>query len=218
MNKPSVDRLVAATDRRWRALGVRAGDRAALTADLRAELEAADADGLDPADLIGADVEGFARRVAEEAGVDRTPPLYGPVLGVATVGALLSLIVGYCLVMGLHDVFTALFDLPRGTHVPIWLAAGVVYAGIGAVVVIGAAVGVRFGLRHAIRIRETARRMGLLLPPALTAAVAIAVTVGGLLDYALNPVVIGTEGTIVLAGFLVATAAARRLAISRIRL
>jgi hypothetical protein len=124
MNTPAVDALVTATDRQWRALGVHPDDRVTLAADLRAELEAAAADGVDPADLVGADVTGFARRVAEEAGVERTPPLYGQVLGVATAGAVLSLIVGYSVVIGLSGVFVAAFDLPRDVHVPIWLAAG----------------------------------------------------------------------------------------------
>jgi hypothetical protein len=125
----------------------------------------------------------------------------------------LSLVVGYCLVMALHSVFVAAFDLPRGTHVPIWLAAGVFYGGVAAVVVAGAAVGVRVFLRHAARIRDTATRMGLLLPPALTTAIAVAAAVGWLLDYALTPAVIGIEAAIVLAGFLAATAAARRLSL-----
>jgi hypothetical protein len=214
MNTPAVDGLVTATDRQWRALGVRPGDRMTLTADLRAELEAAAADGLDPADLVGADVTGFALRVAEEAGVERTPPLYGQVLGVATASALLSVIVGYCVVIGLHDVFVAAFDLPRDVHVPIWLAAAVFYGGVAAVVVTGAALGVRLVLRHASRIRDTARKMSLLLPPALTAAIAAAAAVGWALDFALTPAVIGAEAAIVLAGFLAATATARRLSVT----
>jgi hypothetical protein len=214
MSTPAVDGLVSATNRQWQALGVRPGDRVALTADLRAELEAAAADGLDPADLVGADVTGFARRVAEEAGVEQTPPRYGPVLGVATAGALLSLVVGYCVVMGLHEVFVAAFDLPRGVQVPIWLAAAVFYGGVAAVVVAGAALGVRLVLRHVARIRETARTMGLLLPPALTVAIVVAVAVGWVFGFALDPAVIGAEAAIVLAGFLAATAMARRLSIT----
>jgi hypothetical protein len=214
MNTPTVDGLVTATDRQWRALGVRPGDRVTLTADLRAELEAAAADGLDPADLVGADVAGFALRVAEEAGVERTPPLYGQVLGVATGGALLSLIVGYCLVIGLHELFVALFDLPRDVHVPIWLAAGVFYGGVAAVVVTGAALGVRLVLRHAARIRDTARKMGVLLPLTLTAAIVAAIAFGGAFHFSLNPAVVGAEATIVLGGFLAGTATARRLSVT----
>jgi hypothetical protein len=214
MNTPAVDGLVTATDRQWRALGVHRDDRVTLAADLRAELEAAVADGVDPADLVGADITGFARRVAEEAGVDQTPPLYGQVLGVATAGAVLSLIAGYGVVIVLYSVFVAAFDLPRDTHVPIWLAAGVFYGAVAAVVVAGAALGVRLVLRHASRIRNTASKMSLLLPPALTVAIAAAAAFGWAFDFTLTPAVIGTESVIVLAGFLAATATARHLSVT----
>lgn len=95
----TVDNLLAAADREWRALGIHRRDRVTLAADLRAELEAAAADGLDPAELLGADPAEFAVRIAEEAGVERTPPRYGQVLGVATAGAMLSLVVGYVAVI-----------------------------------------------------------------------------------------------------------------------
>jgi hypothetical protein len=54
----AVDDLLAAADRQWRALDVHRRDRVTLAADLRAELEAADAEGLDPAELLGADPPG----------------------------------------------------------------------------------------------------------------------------------------------------------------
>jgi hypothetical protein len=99
-------------------------------------------------------------------------------------------------------------------HVPIWLAAAVFYGGVAAVVITGAALAVRLVLRHASRIRDTASKMSLLLPPALTAAIAAAVAVGWALDFALTPAVIGAEAAIVLAGFLAATATARRLSVT----
>jgi hypothetical protein len=206
----SVDRLVATAEREWRSLGVQRGDRRSLGADLRSELEAAAADGLDPAELIGADPAGFARTLADEAGVRPTPARYGLVLGVAGAGAVVALVVGYGLVMGLHGVFVAIFDLPRTVHVPVWLAAGVFYGGIMAVVVVGAVLAVRLALRDLPRIRQTATRMVVLLPPAFVAAVAAAVAAGWAMDFALTPAVIGTEALIVLAAFLGATALARR--------
>jgi hypothetical protein len=81
----TVDNLLGAADRQWRDLGVNRRDRSSLAADLRAELEAADADGLAPAELLGADPARFARTLAEEAGVDLTPPRYGPVLATRAV-------------------------------------------------------------------------------------------------------------------------------------
>ena len=205
----SVDRLLTTADREWRALGVSRKDRLSLGADLRAELEAAQADGLAPADLVGADQAGFARQLAETSGVERTPPRYGPILGVAGVGGVLALVVGYLLVNVVFDAFVAAFDLPRDRHVPIWLAAGAFYGGIAAVVIAGAILALRLVLRNAPRIRQTSTRMLVLLPPALVIAVAAAVAVGLALDFPLTPFAIGTEALIVLAAFLGATALAR---------
>ena len=56
--------------------------------------------------------------------------------------------------------------------------------------------------------------MSLLLPPALTAAIVLAAGAGWALDFALNPLAIGAESAIVLAGFLAATATARRLSVT----
>ncbi|MEU6076209.1 hypothetical protein [Micromonospora sp. NPDC047074] len=210
----AVDGLLTAADRKWRALGINRRDRVALAADLRAELEAAAADGLDPAELLGADPTEFALRIAEEAGVERIPPRYGQVLGVASAGGILSLVVGYVAVISLHQAFVAAFDLPRSVRVPVWLAAGVFYGGVAAVVVAGAVLAVRVALRDAPRIRHTAARMALLLPPALAAATAAAAAFGWALDFPLTPIAIGTEAAIVLAAFLAAAALARRWSVT----
>ncbi|MBQ1052751.1 hypothetical protein KBX50_30390 [Micromonospora sp. C51] len=211
---PAVDHLLAAADREWRALGIHRRDRATLAADLRSELDAATADGIDPAELLGTDPTGFALRIAEEAGVQRIPPRYGQVLGVASAGAVLSLISGYILVIGLHQAFVAAFDLPRDVRVPVWLAAGIFYGSVAAVVVAGAVLAVRIALREVPRIRHTATRMTLLLPPTIAAAIAAAAAFGWALDFPLTPLAIGTEATIVLAAFLAATALARRKSVT----
>lgn len=215
MSASIIDNLLAAVDREWRGLGVGRRDRVALAADLRGELESAAGDGLDPAELLGDDPAGFARRIAEEAGVERVAPRYGQVLGAATAGGVLALVAGFALVNLLHEVFVAAFDLPRGVHVPIWLAAGVFYGGVAAVVIVGAVLAVRFGLRDVPRSRRTAARMAVLLPPALVVATGAAAGFGLALDFPLTPVAIGTEAAIVLAAFLTATGLARRWSVSR---
>ncbi|XVU21663.1 hypothetical protein ACQPZJ_30875 [Actinoplanes sp. CA-054009] len=212
MTKPgsAIDAVLATADREWRALGVHRRDRATLGADLRADLEAAGADGRTPAELLGTDPAGFARRLAEESGVERTAPRYGSLLGVATAGAVIALAVGYAVVLGLHQAFVAAFDLPRDVRVPVWLAAGVFYGGVVAIVVAGAVLTVRVALRAVPRIRHTAARMALLLPPAFGVAIAGAVATGWALDFRLTPVAIAAEAAVVLVAFLGATALARR--------
>lgn len=206
----SVDTLLVAAHRRWRVDGVARRDRATLAADLRAELEAAAADGLDPAELLGHDPDGFAHRIAEEAGVRRMPARYGQLLGVAFMGGALSLVVGYVVVLRVYRALSAAFDLPRDLRVPLWVDAAVFYGAVVAVVVAGAVLAVRVALRDLPRIRATGTRMTLLLPPALAVAIAAASGFGWLFDYPLHPLAIGTEAAIVLAAFLTATGLARR--------
>lgn len=210
----AVDGILDAADREWRALGINRRDRVTLAADLRAELEAAAEDGLDPAELLGADPTEFYLRIAEVAGVERISPRYGQVLGVASTGSIHSLLAGYDVAIGLHQAFVAAFDLPRSVRVPVWLAGGVFYGGVAAVVVAGAVLAVRVVLRDAPRIRHTAVRMALLLPPALAAATAAAAAFGWALNFPLTPLAIGTEAAIVLAAFLAATALARRWSVT----
>jgi hypothetical protein len=126
----------------------------------------------------------------------------------------LALFVGYVLANGLHQAFVAAFDLPRSVHVPVWLAAGVFYGGVAAVVIAGAVLAVRVALRDAPRIRHTAARMTLLLPPAVAAAIAGAVAFGSALDFPFTPLAIGTEAAILLVAFAAATALARRWSVT----
>ncbi|WP_018253819.1 hypothetical protein [Salinispora mooreana] len=206
---PAVDGLLATADREWRTLGINRRDRVTLAADLRGELEAAAADGFDPAELLGSDPTEFAHRIAEEAGVERTPPRYGQILGAATVGGVVSFILGWALVLGLHDVFTTAFDLSPDVHMPTLLGPAVMYGSVVVAVVAGAILAVRVAQRDAPRIQHTVARMALLLPPALAVSTAAAAVVGWALGYAFNPLAIGVEVAIVLAGFLAATALAR---------
>jgi hypothetical protein len=76
--------------------------------------------------------------------------------------------------------------------------------------VAGAVVAVRVSLRDAPRMRHTAARMALLLPPAVAASVAAAVALGWSFDFPLTPVIVVAEAGIVLGGFLAATTLARR--------
>jgi hypothetical protein len=149
--------------------------------------------------------------------VERIPPRYGSVLGVASVGAVIALVVGYVVVIGLYDAFVAAFDLPRSVRVPLWLAAGVFYGGVALVVVAGAALAVRVALRDVPRIRHTTTRMTLLLPPGLGAAIAAVAVLSSALDVALTPLAVGTETATILAAFLGATALARRWSVTAAR-
>ena len=73
-------------EREWRRLHVRPADLARLSRDLRDDLTAAAAEGVAASELLGADVRGFARRLADEA--SRVPYEFDRLLLTALVGAL----------------------------------------------------------------------------------------------------------------------------------
>ena len=118
----TIDEVVKAANQEWRTLGVARRDRVALAADLRLDLDAAAADEVSAEQLLDGDVRGFARRLAEEAAVRRVPGRYGQVLATGLSGAVVGALLGGLTVYVIHKVLVALFDLPRGIHVPVALA------------------------------------------------------------------------------------------------
>ncbi|AVT29510.1 hypothetical protein C6361_08390 [Plantactinospora sp. BC1] len=209
----TIDSVMAEAERAWRAYGVGRADRAALAADLRLDLEAAAADGGDPAQLLGGDVTGFARRLADEAGVQRVRRHYGPLLGTALTGAVLGAVLGYAALALLYPMFVRAVDIPRSIEIPIQLAVVVYYGVPAAVVVTGAVVAVRLWLPEVPRIRRTSRLMGLLLPVAGILVTPLTMAFAWSTDYSTAPEVVVTEIAIVLAALGGATILARRLSL-----
>ncbi|MDG4786581.1 hypothetical protein O7626_11675 [Micromonospora sp. WMMD1102] len=162
----TIDNVLAEADRAWRAYGIGRADRATLAADLRLDLEAAAADGGDPAQLVGGDVAGFARRLADEAGVRRVRHDYGRLLRTALAGAALGGVGGYVVLAALYPLFVRAVDIPRSIEIPVYLAVAVYYGVPAAVVVTGAVTAVRLRLGDLPQIRRTAWLMGVLLPVA----------------------------------------------------
>ncbi|MCG5443001.1 hypothetical protein NIE79_000790 [Micromonospora sp. NIE79] len=209
----TIDRLLSEADQAWRGHGVGSADRAALAADLRLDLRAAAADGGDPAQLIGGDVAGFARRLADEAGVQRVRGDYGRILGTALIGAALGVVLGFGLLMAAYPAFVRMVDIPRSIDVPVQLAVAVYYGIPAAVVVTGAVIAVRTRLRDLPEIRRTARLMSILVPAAGIVITPITVGFAWATDYSLAPSVVVTEIALVLAALAGATALARRLSL-----
>ncbi|MEU4471000.1 hypothetical protein [Micromonospora sp. NPDC023888] len=209
----TIDRLLGEADRAWRGYGVGSADRAALAADLRLDLRAAAADGGDPAQLIGGDVAGFARRLADEAGVRRVRGDYGRVVGTALIGTVLGAVLGYGLLESAYPVFVHLIDIPRSIDVPIQLAVAVAYGIPAAVVAAGAVIAVRIQLRDLPRIRRTAQLMSVLVPVAGIVVTPVTVAFAWATDYSFAPPVVVTEIAMVLAALAGATVLARRLSL-----
>lgn len=209
----TIDRLLGEADQAWRGYGVGSADRATLAADLRLDLRAAASDGGDPAQLIGDDVAGFARRLADEAGVQRVRGDYGRVVGTALIGAMLGAVLGYGLLTAVSPIFVRMVDVPRSIEVPIQLAVAVYYGVPAAVVAAGAVIAVRTRLRDLPRIRRTARLMSVLVPVVGIVTTPIVVGFAWATDYSFAPSVVVTEIAMVLAALAGATVLARRLSL-----
>ncbi|MEU1249341.1 hypothetical protein [Micromonospora arida] len=209
----TIDRLLGEADQAWRGYGVGSADRAALAADLRLDLRAAAADGGDPEQLIGGDVAGFARRLADEAGVRRVRGDYGRILGTALIGATLGVVLGYGLLMAAYPAFVRMVDIPRSIDVPVQLAVAVYYGIPAAVVVTGAVIAVRTRLDDLPDIRRTARLMSILVPAAGIVITPITVGFAWATDYSAAPPVVIAEMAMVLAALAGATLLARRLSL-----
>jgi lysylphosphatidylglycerol synthetase-like protein (DUF2156 family) len=209
----TIDDALAIAGHEWRACGVARRDRASLAADLRLDLQAAAADGVTPQQLLGSDLRGFARRLADEAAVRQVPHEYPRLLLTAFVGAVVGAMLGYVIVLWVYTLLVASFDLPRGFHVPVLLAVLLYYGSAAAIVVGGAVAAVRIHLREVPQIRSTAAAMGVLLPAAGVALTPIAIGIARASDYTASFPVIFAEMTLVIAALAGAVVLARRWAL-----
>ncbi|GAA0394544.1 hypothetical protein GCM10009541_41990 [Micromonospora gifhornensis] len=209
----TIDSVLSEADRAWRAYGVSSADRRVLAADLRLDLAAAAADGGDPVQLVGGDVAGFARRLADEAAVRRVRPEYHRLLLTALAGALLGSLLGAGIFTALYPLLVRLIDIPRSIEIPVQVAVVVYYGVPAAVVVAGAVTAVRLRLRDLPQIRRTALLMSLLLPAAGIVVTPITMAYAWSTDYSTAPEVLVVEVVMVLAALAGATVLARRLSL-----
>ena len=152
----SVDDALAIAEHEWRSRGVDRHDIAALSADLRQDLEAASADGVSPDQLVGPDIRGFARRLADESGARRVPYEYRRLLITALAGAVPGALLGY--------LFLAWVRVPVDVELPARWAV-FTYYGIPALVVVGGClVAVSRRMRDVPEIRRTVAAMSVLVP------------------------------------------------------
>ena len=206
----TIDNALATADDEWRARGIQRRDRAALAADLRLDLEAAAADGVTPEQLLGADIRGFASRLADEADVPRVPRAYPRLLLTALVGAMLGAALGYLVVSSVYTTVVAWFDLAPGYDVPLALAVLLYYGGPAGIVIGGALAAVYVRMRDVPRIRRTIAAMSVLLPIAGAAVTPIVMGFARTTDYSDSLPVVATEMALVAAALAGATVLARR--------
>lgn len=204
-----VDDLRAALDAAWRRAGVPLDDRRELAEEVVLDLRAAVADGRDPRALLTPDLEGFARRVADERGAVRVLPAYGRLLAGGAGGAVLAFVLGLQPVVWALGAFAgdpAPAEAPVPAGLLVWVAQAVLCTA-------GALLGLGVALRGSGRVRPTQWRAAVLLPVAgaLTAVgtVAYARSTG----YSTDGAVVLLELALVVGGVVVALAAARAWAV-----
>ncbi|KAB1155661.1 hypothetical protein F6X68_12200 [Micromonospora sp. AMSO12t] len=206
----AIDEAMVAAEREWRACGIRRRDRAVLAADLRLELRSAAADGVTPEQLLGSDLRGFARQLADEAGVQRVRHEYARLTQTALTGAVLGACVGAIALVLVYPILVAWIDVPRGFRMPTVLAVLLYYGTAAALAVGGAVIAVRARLGHLPRIRQTANAMIVLLP--IGGAIAMPVTMGfaRAVGYSTHPLIMAIEAALVAAAVTGATLVARK--------
>lgn len=171
------DRAARQLNRSLRRLHLSRPDRRAITEDVRGDLETAAFEGVRPGDLLGPDVDAFARQAVERGGYEPLADDYPRLLVLSTVAAVVGLPAVYVLFsFVLQPLFDDWFTLDR--HYP---TAGPVLA----CVVMGLmATGVLLAVLYAslagrpARI-ETVKRAALLVPVGLALSIAAVLAVTG---------------------------------------
>lgn len=210
-DKPIAPRvLLAQLDRAWRRIGVPHSDRRLLAAELAPDLQAAAADGHEPADLLTPDVDTFAERLAEAHGVRLVPPRHANVQLGGLLGAVLALVTGAGLVVGLQPLLTSKVELSGRYPVA---GAVLVFASLAVLGLLGCLLGIYAAVRGRPAAGATVRRAALLLPLTAAVGVALAVALGRSTDYSDAPSVVLAECGIVAVSCAGALLAARRSAV-----
>jgi hypothetical protein len=196
-----IDDAIAIAEHEWRLSKVEARDIAALSRDLRLDLEAAAAEGVTPRQLIG-DIRAFARRVAEEADARHVPYEYQRLLLTALAGTLPGAIVGYAVMSTVPP-----FDVSG------WPAALTFY-GLGAAgVLAGALATVAVLMREITGMRRTVAAMALLVPLAGLAVTPVTMGFAALTGYSTALPVVAMELALVGGAIAGAIVLARRWAL-----
>jgi hypothetical protein len=201
----TVDEALAIAEHEWRVRGIDRRDRAALSADLRLDLEAAAADGITPDRLLGPDVRDFARRLADEAGARCVPYEYRRLLLTALAGAGPGIVVGYLRMYW--------FPLAIDPTTPVAVVLLVYYGLPAALVLAGALIAVWTRMRDVPGIRRTVAAMSLLLPLAGTAITPITMGFAWLTGYSTQVPVALLELALVASALAGAIVLARRWAL-----
>jgi hypothetical protein len=201
--------VVGRAERTWRRVGVRPAARREMAAELRADLDAAQADGRDPAVLVGDDVDAFALAWATERGEMHARGRYPRTVLAMLAGLVAGAPVGAAasgLVSWMREMFAAgSVDYTDGR----FLIAGYALTAVGAYA--GALVVTYWALRRAADgcAGRTLRALALALPVGGVLATAAGVGAAAGLNFERTRNVILLVATIAAGVVVVATLGAR---------
>lgn len=131
------DASIRQLHRSLRRLGASRAVRLAIAEDVRGDLNAAAAEGVQPAALLGSDIDAFARQALEAGGHQPTPKDYQRVLIICTVAAAVGIPALYLLLSYLvHPLFVDWFELDGSypTAGPVVAYAFMVLTGTGLII------------------------------------------------------------------------------------
>jgi hypothetical protein len=154
-----------------------------------------------------------ARRLADEAAVDREPSALGPLVGTALVGAVLGAVLGFAAFRLVYSVGADPLESMAGSRIPVQVVLVVYYGLPAAAVVAGAVAAVRYRLRSLPRIRATAHAMMVLMPIAGLLATPATMAFAWTTGYSTSTQVLAAEVLIVVAALAGAVVLARRWAL-----
>lgn len=132
-----IDRAVKLLNRSLRRVHVSRSDRQWIIDDVRGDLDAAAAEGVSPVDLIGPDVDAFARQATEARGFEPMSDDYPRLLVTGTLAAAVGVPAVYLLLMYVvHPLFVNWFDLDGDypTAGPVLAYAFMVLTGTGIII------------------------------------------------------------------------------------
>lgn len=131
------DASIRQLNRSLHRLGASRAVRLAITEDVRGDLNAAAAEGVQPAALLGSDVDAFARQALEAGGHEPTPKDYQRLLIICTLAAAVGIPALYLLLSYVvHPLFVDWFELDGSypTAGPVVAYAFMVLTGTGVII------------------------------------------------------------------------------------
>ncbi|MGC9666478.1 hypothetical protein ACNTMW_07955 [Planosporangium sp. 12N6] len=176
-----IQAVTAELDRRLRRMHLSRRDRRTVVDEVRADLETAAAEGVNPEALVGPDIDAFAREAIEAGGYRPWPRDYPRVLVGGLLAASVAVVAAYWLIVGVvQPAFASWFTLEGRypTAGPV-----VVFGAIALTGLLGALAGLKWLLAGRPAARPTLRRAALLLPIGAVAGIAAVVAVAHDPDY-----------------------------------